>query len=174
MTFFLLFFLIFLGGIAYCVDTGFKRRQLRTQGWGEVLEKLEPIDLDGIRAIADGFLNPNSTQIDIAPNEIWKIIGGLDGLKRLKTSAWAMLDVAVYTEQWNLDQDVVVSEMIRHDAVRLNRAIFRVQLGFFIQFGLLGSPFYLRKAAATYYLIYTRLVALHQIPPAGLILGPAI
>ena len=174
MMFFFLFFSIFIGGIAYFANAGFRRRELRLHSWGEVLEKLEPIDLDGIRAIADGFLNADSTQVDIDPNEMWKIIGGLEGLKRLKTSAWAMFDVAVYTERWSGDQGAVVSDMIRREALRLNRAIFRVQMGFFIQFGLLGSPFYLRKAAASYYLIYTRLVALHRIPPAGLILGPAI
>jgi hypothetical protein len=174
MMFFFLFFLIFFGGIAYCADTGFKRRQLRMQSWGEVLGRLEPIDLNGIRAIAEGFLNPDSTQLDIDPDEMWKIIGGLEGLNRLKTSAWAMLDVAVCTERWNRDQGAVVSEMIRTDAVRLNRAIFRVQMGFFIQFGLLGSPFYLRKAAAAYYLIYARLVALHELTPVNLIPGPAI
>ncbi len=169
MMFFTLLFAIALSGLGYFAYVGYQRRKLASRSWGDVLGNLEPVDLDGLRRIADSFLQPDKNQLGIEPAEMWKIVGGLEGLNRLKTNAWAMLHLAVFAERWNCEQGIIVSEMIRRDAVRLNRAIIRIQLGVLFQFGFVRSPFYLQEAVAFYYLIRSRLVGLYQISHVGLI-----
>ena len=171
MMFFLLFFLVFLGGVGYFLDTGIRRRKLLTRNWGAVLGALEPVDLEGIRSIAETFDKSLHRQPQIDAAAMWKVVGGLDGLRRLRRNAWAMLDLAVYAEKWNLDKGLLVSEMMRQDADRLNRAIFRIQLGFFFHFGFMRSPFHLQEAVATYYTIRGRLVDLYHVSQVGLIPG---
>lgn len=169
---FLVSLLSLLGvGAGYVAYVTFRRRKFLAKSWQDVLGRVEPVDLDGLQAIAYGFLQPDKNQLRIEPGEMWEIVGGLDGLHRLKKNAWAMLDLAVYAERWNLAKGPLISEMIRRDAVRLNRAIFRVQVGVLFQFGHLRSPFYLQEAVASYYLIRGRLVGLYQVAHIGLIPG---
>ncbi len=171
MTFFLLFFFVFLGGIGYLLDTGIRRRRLLTRSWGDVLGALEPVDLDGIRTIAEGFQRSEAGGPQMDAAAMWKVVGGLDGLRRLRRNAWAMLDLAVYAEKWNLEKGLLVSDAMRQDADRLNRAIFRIQLGFFFHFGFMRSPFRLQEAVAAYNTIRGHLVELYHVPQMGLIPG---
>ncbi|WP_263385554.1 hypothetical protein [Granulicella arctica] len=171
MTFFVLYLLVFLGGVGYFIDTGYKRRRLLTQSWGEVLGKLDPIDLEGIRLIAENFQSLDRDQVRFDAKEMWEVVGGLPGLKRLKRNAWAMLNLAVYAEKWNREQAHLVSEMIRQDATRLNRAIVRIQLGFFLQFGFMKSTFYLQQAVSSYALVRSQFVGLYYTAHLGPIPG---
>ncbi len=140
----------------------YRRRQLMTRPWEDVLGRAEPIDLAGVRAIAECYLQPDRNQLRIEPNEMWQLLGGLEGLNRLQANAAAMLDLAVYAERWNDAEGAVVSEMIRRDSVRLRRAVTQVQMTFVLGAGFVRAPFHVQEAAATYYLIRSRLLGLYQ------------
>ncbi|WP_263384137.1 hypothetical protein [Granulicella arctica] len=171
MIFLVLYVLVFLGGVGYVIDTGYKRRKLHAQSWNDVLGTLEPINLEGIRLIADNFNGSDEGRVRIEADEMWKVIGGLHGLKRLKRNAWAMLNLAVYAEKWNRDQGELVSETIRRDATRLNHAIFRIQLGFFLHFGFVQPTFYLQEAVSSYSSVRDRFVGLYYTAYVGPIPG---
>lgn len=127
MMFFALLFAVGLSGLGYFAYVGYQRRSLIARSWGDVLGNLDSVDLDGLRRIAEIFLEPDNNQRGaVEPAEMWKIVGGLEGLNRLKINAWAMLDLAVFADRWDCERGVIVSEMIRRDAVRLNRAITRI------------------------------------------------
>ena len=59
--------------------------------------------------------------------------------------------------------------MIRRDAVRLNRALTRIELALFSQLGWLRAPFHVQEVSASYYLIRSRLLGLYENSHAGLL-----
>jgi hypothetical protein len=146
------------------------RRQLMWQSWDTLLDRVERVDLNGIRAIADCYLQPDRDQLRIEPNEMWALLGGLEGVNRLRRNAAVMLDLAVYAQRWNDTEGAVISEMIRRDSIRLNRAVTRIQLTFFFGLGFVRAPFHVQEAAASYYLIRSRLLGVYQNSHIALVL----
>ncbi len=43
---------------------------------------------------------------------MWNLIGGFDGLKKMRENAEWMIILAAYAQQWNFDEGVVVAERI--------------------------------------------------------------
>jgi hypothetical protein len=149
----------------------YRRRQLMMGTWKNVLTGIQKVDLEGIKAIAECYLQPDKDQLRIEPGEMWQIVGGLEGLERLKGNAEAMLNLAIYSERWNRGDGPVVSEMIRHDGMRLNRAVRQIQVRYLFGFGIVRTTFYLQDAVASYYLIRSRLLGQYQNTHVGLIPG---
>jgi hypothetical protein len=78
----------------------------------------------------------------------------------------------VYTQRWNFNEGVIVSERMRRDALALRRSVRRVELRrvlckFIRRFGL-REPFDVHEAVASYYLMRQRLLALYETSHAGL------
>ena len=151
------------------VRWAYRRRRLAAETWETVLCRAEEVDLEGIRAIAECYLRPDRNQLRIEPNEMWTLLGGLEGMARLRKNAAAMLELAVWAERWNDTEGPVVTEMIRRDAVRVRRSVMRVQLGFLFGVGFLRAPFHVQEAAATYYLMRSRLLGVYENCHAGLV-----
>lgn len=158
-----------VGVAGYQIRFAMRRRRLAAKSWDEVLGRVEAVDIEGLRAIADCYLQPDKDQLRIEPSAMWEMMGGLEGIARLKANADVMLELAVFAERWNGDQGPVISEMMRRDAVRLRSAITRVQLAFLFHFGFLRAPFYLQEASASYYLMRSRLLGLYQNSHIGLV-----
>ncbi len=147
----------------------YRRRKLMASTWQGVLDRVQPVDIEGVRSIAECYLQPDKDQLRLEPNDMWEIVGGLEGIARLRSNAAAMLDLAMYAERWNQGDGPVVSEMIRRDAVRLNKAVTQIQLNFLFQFGFIRAPFHLQEAACSYYLIRSRLLGLYQTTHVALV-----
>jgi hypothetical protein len=168
MTFLLVLLALLVSVAVIQLRFTYRHRQLAKRGWREVLAQIEPVDIEGLRAIAECYLRPDKDQLRLQPIDMWTIVGGLDGISRLRSNAAAMLDLAVFAERWNQEEGPVVSEMIRRDAVRLKRAATRIQLIFFFKLGFLRAPFHLLEAASSYYLIRSRLLGLYKNSHPGL------
>jgi hypothetical protein len=162
---------LFVPVVVIQIRFAYRRRQLQRQSWYAVLSRIQPVDVAGIRAVADCYLNPSQNQLRYEPNEMWMAIGELGGINRLKANAAAMIDLAVYAERWNQTEGPVISEMLRRDAVRLNRAVLRIQLMFLFQVGFLRAPFHIQEAASSYYLMRSRLLSLYENSHIGLLPG---
>ncbi len=147
----------------------FARRRLLARSWDEVLEAVEHVDFMGVRTVAQCYLQPDKDQLRVEPNEMWTLLGGLEGINRMQKNAAAMLDLAVYAERWNDTEGPVIAEMIRRDAARLQSAVTRIQLTFFLGFGFVKAPFHVQEAAATYYLMRSRLLGLYANGHAALV-----
>ena len=155
--------------VAIQVQFALRKRRLFTQSWDSILSRVEPMDFPRMREIADLFLQPGKDQLRIEPNDMWKTVGGLQGLGQMRQNAQAMLDLAIYAERWQDDNGRVVSEMMRRDAMRVKQAIRNVELSFFWQMGLVRAPFHLQEAISSYCLMRARLMALYQTAHVGLI-----
>jgi hypothetical protein len=156
-------------GVGYMAYVAYRRRKFAARSLEDILVNLQPVNLDGLRSIADCYLHPGKDQLRIEPNEMWEIVGGLKGIEQLKQNARIMLDLAVFAERWNWEQGPVISEMIRRDATRLNRAVIRLELAFVFHLGFVRAPFHLQEATSSYYLIRGRLLGLYQMSHIALV-----
>ena len=162
MAFLVVLLTLLLSGLGFVLHVALKRRRLLAQTWESVLARAEHVDLDGLRKVAACYLQPDRNQLRIETNEMWELLGGLEGMNRLYQNAGAMLDLAIYAERWDDAEGPVIAEMIRRDAARVQRAVTRVQLTFFLGMGFLKTPFYVQEAAATYYLMRCRLLGMYE------------
>lgn len=143
--------------------------------WKEIIAKLEPVNLEGMGIVARDFLEPSRDQLKLDPNEIWSLVGGWEGLKRMRANANLMLALAAYSQRWNFEEGVVVAERMRRDALKLRRAVRHLELQTRPSVMRLlpkkywfNVPFEVHEVASSYYLMRQRLLALYETSHAGL------
>ncbi|HVW78665.1 MAG TPA: hypothetical protein VHB45_13715 [Alloacidobacterium sp.] len=139
-----------------------RSRKLLSKDWQTLVTSIEPMHMRGLELVALDHLNPEKNQLRLEPDEIWGLVGGTEGLRRMEKNADLMIALAAYVRNWNYDQAIIVSERIRHDSVLLKRAIRRVRWNSRLRRGQLRIPFYVHQAAASYYLMTRRLLALYE------------
>jgi hypothetical protein len=148
-----------------------RARQLTNASWEELVATIQPVASESITTVALDYLAPSKHQIEIEPHEIWELIGGLEGLQRMKKNATVLIALAVFAERWNFGEGVIVAERMRRDGLALRRAVRSIEWGLWIQYLFrthsLRLPFHLHEAAASYYLMRQRLLALYEASHAG-------
>jgi hypothetical protein len=146
--------------------------RLDRRSWNDLVSALKPIEFDRVSSVARDFLDPKGDQISLEPPDLWLMLGGREGLRRMRENARLMLALAAHAQQWNFDEGVIVTERMRRDALRLRGAVRRVELA--LAFHWIMSkpatliPFHLHEAASAYYLMRQRLLALYQTSHSGL------
>ena len=130
--------------------------------WTDLLGRLEPVSVEGIAAVALDYLHPVKGQLQLGPAEMWVMIGGDEGVRRMYANVQIMIALAGYAERWNPLESAIVAERMRRDGIALRRAILRLSLGSFDWRGNLLGPFDLHEAASSYYLMRQRLLALYE------------
>jgi hypothetical protein len=89
----------------------------------------------------------------------------------MRANADLMLALAAHASHWNYEGATIVSERMRRDALRLQRAVLRIEVGFLPFAGLrqfyIRTPFQIQEAAAAYYLMRQRLLALYGSSHSG-------
>lgn len=148
--------------------------QARTD-WKDIVAKLQPLNLQGMGMVARDFLEPSRDQLKLDPNEIWSLVGGWDGVKKMRANADLMLALAAYTQRWNFEEGVIVAERMRRDALKLRRAARHIAFQMHPKLIRLlpkrlwfNVPFEVHEAASAYYLMRQRLLALYESSHAGL------
>lgn len=168
---------LLLGVVVCCVLYAALRNQLSfvridRRSWSDVVAALQPVEFDNVTSVARDFLEPREGQISLEPPEMWLMLGGKEGLRRMRDNARLMLVLAAHAQRWNFDEGVIVTERIRRDALRLRQAVRHVELALLFHSVLHRSatliPFHLHEAASAYYLMHQRLLALYQTSHAGL------
>ena len=142
-------------------------RQSRVE-WHELTAKLRPIHSRGVAAIADAYLHPRKNQIEQEPEQIYAMLGGAEGLHAMYENTKVMLELAGYATRWNAVEAAVVTEMIRRDARRLQKAVHGIQLEMLCRRAVVRAPFRMQEAAAAYHLMSSRLLALYETSHIGL------
>lgn len=143
--------------------------------WKDIVAKLQPVNLEGMGIVARDFLEPSRDQLKLDPNEIWSLVGGWEGLKRMRANAELMLALAAHTQRWNFEESVIVAERMRRDAIKLRRAAKHIEfqmkphlMRFLPQRYWFNVPFEVHEAASAYYLMRQRLLALYETSHSGL------
>lgn len=141
---------------------------LRNKEWDELVSLLEPLPCEGLAIVARDHIEPTHNQIRLEPNDIWQLVGGDEGLRRMKANAEIMVALAGYASRWNMVEASIVAERIRQEAILLRRALFRIRMDALLHRRPLRMPFYLQQAASCYYLMQRRLLCLYETTHAGL------
>jgi hypothetical protein len=137
-------------------------RRLSGDNWEALVARIQPIPFEDLEKVALDHLQPQGSQLLIEPEELWKLVGGFDGLKRMRQNADLIIQLAGHVRHWNFDESVVVAERIRQDTVMLKRALFKIQIQMLFSMRKLHVPFYVHQAASAYYLMTRRVLALYQ------------
>jgi hypothetical protein len=141
-------------------------RKMALLDWNDLVAGLHRLDMDELSTVATDYLIPRRGQIDLEPNEIWKFLGGYEGLKRMRENAEIMLALAAYAQRWNFEEAVIVTERMRLDAASLRRAVRRVEVGMIpaslLRHFRLTLPLHAQEASSAYYLMRQRLLALYE------------
>lgn len=160
------------GLLGAAVWSQFSRLRADRRSWTDIVSALKPIEFDQVQSVAREFLDPRRGQIALEPREIWLMLGGREGLRRMRANAELMLALAAHAQQWNFDEGVIVTERMRRDALRLRQSVRKVELS--LRFHSVTRrpatliPFHLHEAASAYYLMRQRLLALYQTSHEGL------
>jgi hypothetical protein len=162
---------VFLFLILGLVRTQVYASRLAGLSWEDLLTKLEPVETDGITAVAIEYLNPVSLQVGIKQDDIWNMIGRAEGLSRMRANSDVLIALATYAQRWNLDQGVIVAERMRRDGMALRRAVVGIGLGMTCGYGTGRVPSYIHEAASAYYLMRLRLLALYGASHSALYLS---
>jgi len=169
---FLLLGVVALALVGAALWSQFSTMRVDQRSWVDLVSALKPIEFDHIRSVARDYLDPRGGQISLEPPELWLMLGGKEGLRRMRENAKLMLALAALAQQWNFDEGVIVTERIRRDALRLRKSVRRVEMALTFHSVMRHSatliPFHLHEAASAYYLIRQRLLALYQTSHAGL------
>jgi hypothetical protein len=160
-------FAVLLCGFAGVViaDWLSSRKRARRE-WHDLVAGLQRLDFAGVSEVALDYLTPHRGQIDLEPDRIWKLLGGYEGLRKMRENAEIMLALAAYAQQWNFEEATIVTERMRHDAALLRRSVRRAELGMipsmlFRRFRF-TLPLDAQEASCAYYLMRQRLLSLYE------------
>ena len=157
---------LLLVGIAF-VRTHLLASRLSRLSWEDLLARVEPVPLEGIAAVALDYLHPGKGQLRIETSDLWVLIGGDEGLRRMHANATILIALAGYAQRWNPVESSIVAERMRRDGVTLRRAAMQLSLGFLDRRGNVRGPFNVQEVASAYYLMRQRLLALYETSHAG-------
>ncbi len=160
------FFILLAGGLIY---TQVSARRLRSTTWEDLVSRMQPMHSRGLEIVALDNLQPKANQLQLEPEHLWGLIGGTEGLRRMQQNADLLIALAAHVQRWNFEEGVIVTERMRHDAVQLKRAIFRIRFDMLVRRSQIRAPFYIHQAASSYYLMTRRLLALYETSHSGLL-----
>jgi hypothetical protein len=168
---------LILGAVVGCLLAAAIKSQLSAirvdrRSWQDLVSQLKRIEFQRVTSVARDYLEPREGQISLEPTDMWLMLGGREGLRRMRENAKLMVLLAAHAQQWNFDEGVIVTERMRRDALRLRSSVRRIEFALTFNIVMRRSatliPFHLHEAASAYYLMRQRLLALYQTSHSGL------
>jgi hypothetical protein len=126
-----------------------------------LLGKLRQIDRERFAAVALDLLDEQDTRQQIEPDQIFDMIGGMDGLDALEQNCDVLIDMATYVQKW-YPEALALAEDLRLNSREIKWHIGRLRGA--SQTGHLYEQFpqYAQRAVATYYLMTRSLLVLYE------------
>jgi hypothetical protein len=159
---------IFVGALISIVGYYYSRdRPSPPVSWEELVKKLTWIDRSTIAQVALDLVDESGAPQESAdaphlePAQLWRLIGGLQGLEVLEKNGDVLIELAFYLQQW-YPEAIVIAERLRLDARELKWHVARLKGA--AQTGNLqiSFPFYAQRAVVAYYLMTHRVLDLYQ------------
>jgi hypothetical protein len=144
-----------------------RARRSSRRDWERLLKRLTAVDRGSIAEVALDIVDESGQQrkkegsATLEPEEIWKLVGGLEGLEVLKANCEVLVDLAFYVQQW-YPEALVVAEQLRASAREIAWHVERLKGA--QRIGKLKSAFamYAQPAVGAYYLMTRRLLAFYE------------
>jgi hypothetical protein len=158
-------FLALLIGIA-----GYYYRRSRRSSeasWEQLLGQLAYVDRNCVEKIAldaideSGQRRKDDAAMELEPDEIWQLIGGLRGIEAVERNSLVFIDMAFYLQRW-YPEALVTAEELRLNAREIEWHVSRLRSA--EQTGKLAISFasYAQNAVVAYYIMTRRLLALYE------------
>ncbi len=167
MSFLILFGLTVAIVVVLSVNTHVQASRMARLDWDDLVAQIKPVPFAGVSAVALDYLQPRKGQMRIETDELWTLIGGYDGIRRMYDNSAILLALAAYTQRWNPGESVIVVERMRRDGVLLRRTTQRLLLRYMFGAAQTRGPFSMQEATSAYYLMRERLLALYETSHAG-------
>jgi hypothetical protein len=159
--------LLFLALIATLVRHYLHSRRTSEASWEDLLKQLTWVDRDAIARVARDVLEDpggpgaEDSSFALEPPEIWKLLGGLEGLNVIEHNCHVLVELAAYVQRW-YPEALVVAEQMRLNAREIEWHVGRLKGA--AQTGNLQTSFadYAQRAVATYYLMTRHLIELYE------------
>jgi hypothetical protein len=154
----LCFCFVAAGIVYYSIAT----HPVRAATWESLVAQIQKVNLPGLELVALSTLQPKPNQARLGSKDEWEIIGGLEGLEKMRDNSSILIALASYAQRWNMREAILVAEQMRRDAAQLKKALRHIRMGLVLHQHPSGQPFYVRDATAAYYLMTRRLLTLYQ------------
>ena len=142
-----------------------RSRTVKLMNWSDIACKLQPVHDAGILTLARQHLLMGELTPKPATDEAWEMIGGAEGLRRMRDNADTLLALAVRAQIWEPEQGKSATVWLKRDILVLRRAICGAGLSRILS---RSKPHtYLHEAASAYYLMTQRLLPLYEQGPTG-------
>jgi hypothetical protein len=130
--------------------------------WSDLLKRLTAINEEAIETVALDAIDPSGKSRtdpfarELAPEQIWKLLGELEGVEQMEANSRVLIEMAAYLQR-SYSEAAEVAEELRLQAKELGYHVGRLRMA--AQQGSL--PFHInahaRNAAIAYYLMEQRL-----------------
>jgi hypothetical protein len=159
--------LLFVSLAAIGVHHYLRARRSSRATWESLLNRLTFVDRAAIARIAldvideSGHPRKDETSATLESAEIWKLIGGWNGIEALGSNCTVLIDMAFYVQQW-YPEALAVAEQLRLSAREIEWHVERLRSA--AKSGKLESSILMngQRAAVAYYLMTRYVLALHQ------------
>ena len=149
-------------------------RRSHKNTWEELMQRIVPVDRRSVEIVALDAVNPSGERRsdehrrELGRQEIWNLLGGMDGIDRIQNNSRVFIEIAAYLERWHPEAADIAEEM-RLEARRLEWHVSRLKAA--ANNKSLGLHFhsYGQNAAISYYLMVNKLLALYQHGQAALL-----
>jgi hypothetical protein len=153
--------------IAITVYYFWRRAQMSKRSWEELVARLIMVDREGIAAVALDAIEPSGRRRtdelarELKPEQIWKLLGGLDGVEVLEKNSHVLIEIAMHLQRW-YPQAASTAEELRLLAKELEWHVGRLRMA--ADKGHLEFHFasYAQNATIGYYLMTKRLLVLYH------------
>lgn len=154
---------IFLAALA-AVLIHYARRSRRSfeAKWEDLLGQLARIDREKIEIIAlDAIPGSGHGSYALEPEDIWNLLGGMEGLELLERNCKVLVELAMYVQRW-YPEALVAAEQLRLNTREIEWHIGRLKGA--AGTGNLQTAFatYAQRAVATYYLMTRHVLELYE------------
>jgi hypothetical protein len=165
---FLLAIGLFTGGLLSIAGYYFYRaRKSPAVSWEDLVMKLAWIDRNSIAQVALDLVDESgeprgaSHASNLESAELWKLLGGLEGLEKLERNSEVLIELAFYLQSW-YPEAITIAEQLRLDARELQWHVTRLRGAAKTGNLQISFPFYGQRAAVSYYFMTRRLLDLYQ------------
>jgi hypothetical protein len=147
----------------------YNRRARKARGgtWEGLLSRLIFVDRHGVEQIAldaidsHGRRREDEHAKELEAVEIWRLVGGLEGVEALQHNSRIFVDMATYLQTW-YPEAVATAEELRISAREIEWHVASLQAGDKNENLEAWFRAYAQNAAATYYLMTRQLLSLYE------------
>lgn len=163
---FLVVFLLFVVALLVLVAVSYlSARRRAAQDWHQLFGRLVLVDRYKVERVALSLLEPESplaSEEDLAPEEIWDLLGGLEGLEILRRNCSVLVELACFV-QVTYPEALVVAEQLRLNAREIQWHVDRLCASSRVESLHASFPHYAQRVAATYYGMTQTLLGLSRV-----------